>query len=208
MSVFMKKKIKISWGISVVLPLVMALAIVFVFFYVRFELRQVFGTWPYDESHPAAILALIEDNSGVKFPEKIESLKAGDKINRGAHSDYSFVIRFKTDQEGLAQLRESLSQLDRYHGYDVKPDQKADDYDLRVWRENKLTPEWYREELPEGVVYTAWGEGVNWYSSVSRDQRKDKLHYIHCTCVTLAGSEKVVVYMGGTGDRNLRTNGD
>jgi hypothetical protein len=192
----MTKKIKIVLGISVALPLVLALAIVFVFFYVRFELRQVFGTWPYDESHPAAILALIEDNSGVKFPEKIESLKAGDKINRGDHSSYHFILRFKTDQGGLAQLRESLSQLDSYREREIKPDQRAndDDFDLRISRKNKLTPEWYSEELPEGVVYTAWGEGVNWYKPV---KERSKFHYIFCTCVTLAGS--MVIELCGCG---------
>jgi len=203
----MTKKIKIALGISTAILLALILAAVTFFIFVRF-LRKAFWMEPYDESHPASILVTIEDNSVVRFPENIESLKAADRTDRGIDDTfYIFILRFKTDQKGLAQLRESLSQLYEYTESDVKPDQNADDFDLRTFRSQKLTPEWYSEELPEGVVYTSRGVGVNYYSP-GGEQGKGKFRHINCTCVTLAGSEEVVVYMQGTGYYSLKDYGD
>ncbi|MHC4113658.1 MAG: hypothetical protein ACYSWZ_24685 [Planctomycetota bacterium] len=201
----MTKKTKIVLGISAAILLALVLAAISVFYGGRYFLRKAFWMEPYDESHPASILVTIEDNSVVKFPEKIESLKAADRTSRGIDSaHYNFILRFKTDQNGLAQLRESLSQLDRYIEDDVKPDQRDYDFDLRISRKNKLFPEWYSEELPEGVVYTSHGKGVVYSGKTA----KGKFHYISCTCVTLAGSEEVVVFMEGVGYYSLKDYGD
>jgi len=207
----MTKKIIITWGISVAIPLVLALAVVFVFFYVRFELRQAFWMEPYDESHPASILATVEDNSVVKFPENIESLKAADSTDRGIDAPfYIFILRFRTDQNGLAQLRESLSQLYEYVENDVKADQNPDAVVL-TWRLKGKpgyvrTPEWY-SELPEGVVWTASGVGVDYYGE-GGEGKKGKFHSIRCTWVVLAESEEVVVFMEGEGYYSLKDYGD
>lgn len=46
-------------------------------------LQHAFWAKPYDESHPASILATIEDNSVVRFPKNIEFLKDADKTGAG-----------------------------------------------------------------------------------------------------------------------------
>ena len=207
MSCYITKRIKIPWTLYAIILAVLILAAASFFIFVRY-LRWAFWMEPYDESHPGSILVSIEDNSVVRFPENMESLKAADRTDRGIDDAfYIFILRFKTDRKGLAQLRESLSMLHEYTEYDVKSEQNADDFDLRRFRSKKLTPEWYGEELPEGVVYTSHGVGVD-YSSPDGEQGRGKFHHINCTCVTLAGSEEVVVFMDGTGYYSLKDYGD
>ncbi|MHC4655452.1 MAG: hypothetical protein ACYS91_10615 [Planctomycetota bacterium] len=205
----MTKKIKIALGISAASLVVLILAAISIFFLGRYLLRQAFWMEPYDESHPESILVTIEDNSVVKFPENIESFKAADRTDRGIDSaDYIFILSFKTDREGLAQLRESLSQLYKYKEWKVDLDQNAELLTFRLKdRPAKVrTPEWYRE-LPEGVVWTASGVGVDYYGE-GGEGRKGKFHRISCTWVVLAESEEVEVYMEGDGYYSLKDYGD
>ncbi len=178
-------------------PLVLNLGLIFL-------LPLAFGG-RYDNSHPASILATIEDNSVVRFPENIESLKAADKTDRGIDSFfYVFILSFRTDQDGLAQIQESLSLLYDYREYEVVANQYADEYDQR--RSQKGTPEWYRAKLPEGVIYTAHGKGVIY--TAHGESRIGKFHDISCIWVVLAESEKVIVYMEGVGDYSLKDHGN
>jgi hypothetical protein len=198
----MTKKTKIVLGISAATLLVLILAAVDLFFFE--DLRQWFWMEIHDESHLASCLVNIEDNSVVEFPEKIESLKAAERVYTEREGSYVFVLRFKTDKKGLAQLRESLSQLDEYREYSVEPDDRTDDSDLRILFKNEHTPEWYNEELPEGVFYTSYGKGVDYYL----ESRKGKLIHMTCTWIVLAESEEVLVYMAGDCFYSMKDYGD
>ena len=119
----MTKKTKIVLGISAAILLVLILAAVSLFIFLHL-LSYGFRTEPYVESNPASILVKIEDSSVVRFPENIESLKAADRTSYGIdYPTYDFILRFRTDQDGLAQLRESLSQLYDYSEWTVDLDQ-------------------------------------------------------------------------------------
>ena len=160
-----------------------------------------FRTEIHDESQLASFLANIEDSSVVRFPENIESLKAADRTSYGIdYPTYNFILRFKTDQDGLAQLRKSLSQLYDYSEWKVDSDQIPEGlatYLLGYKHGQRRTPQWYRE-LPEGVVWTADGRGITDRYDVKNG--KGKLHDIRCAWVIPTGSEEVIVYMEGEGD--------
>jgi hypothetical protein len=198
----MTKKTKIVLGISAASLVVLVLAAVDLFFFE--DLRQLFWMEIHDESRLASFLANIEDNSVVEFPEKIESLKAAERDYSPRGGSYHFVLRFKTDKKGLAQLRESLSQLHEPLESDAQPDRNSEYYaDPRVGYKEKGIPEWYSEEMPEGVHYEFYGTTDHYLES-----RKGKLQFISCACVTLADSEEVIVYMEGFGFYSMKDYGD
>jgi hypothetical protein len=195
----MKKKTKIVLGISVLFPLVLALVAVYFFFFGHDILRRWFWMEIHDETRLVSFLANIEDNTVVKFPEKIESLKAAERVHTNHVGSYHFVLRFKTDNKGLAQLQESLSQLRKNLVSDAQTDPNSGVYVYpRIVHSKKGIPEWYSEEIPEGVHYESIGAGGRVdYSGKNRNIAIAKIYVIDCKCVTLAGSEEVVVYMEG-----------
>jgi len=198
----MTKKTKIVLVISAVILLALILAAVDIFFFE--DLRQWFWMEVHDESRLASFLVNIEDNSVVEFPENIESLKAAERVYTDRGGSYVFVLRFKTDKKGLAQLRESLSQLHQPMESDAQPDRNSEYYaDPRMYYKKKGIPEWYSEEMPEGVHYQFYGV-TDYYL----ESRKGKLTHINCASVTLADSEEVVVYMQGNGFYSMKDYGD
>ena len=195
----MTKKTKIVLGISAASLVVLVLAAVYFFFFGHDLLRQWFWMEIHDESRLASFLANIEDNTVVKFPEKIESLKAAERIHTNRGGSYHFALRFKTDKNGLAQLKESLSQLYKNLVSDAQTDPNSEVYVYpRIVHSKKGIPEWYSEEMLEGVLYESLGSGsrVEYYGK-NRNIAIAKIYVIDCKCVTLAGSEEVVVYMEG-----------
>lgn len=145
---------------------------------------------PYDESHPESVISIIEENGDIKFPAKMESLKAANGITPGVHPQYiRFIVRFITDQEGLAQLRDSL----RKQGfYPETPDYNSNDYDPVYLSTYKDTPKWFKIDIAKGVIYDSFGNTKN---------NAIKLHTI---CVPSEDPDKIVVYMEGFGDLSLR----
>lgn len=172
------------------------------FTFVLVLLILVPGPWakPYDESHPASVLAAIEGNSVIRFPDKMESVKAADRVDRGVDSAfYVFIIRFTTDKNGLAQFRQSLSFLYKYSERKFDSPQYLDTQAVyrSLNRPGQIpTPQWYRES-PEGNIWTASGQ---WAVNIHNE--------IRCAWVVLAGSEEVVVFMEGEGDYSLKDYGD
>ena len=200
----MTKKTKIVLGISAASLVVLVLAAVYFFFFGHDLLRQWFWMEIHDESRLASFLVNIEDNSVVEFPENIESLKAAERLYTQRESTYDFVLRFKTDKKGLAQLRESFSQLHTPSESDAQPDRSSEYYtDSRFYYEIKGIPEWYSEEMPEGVHCEFHGT-TDYYL----ESRKGKLEHIYCTSVTLTGSEEVIVYMAGNGFYSMKDYGN
>jgi len=144
---------------------------------------------PYDESHPALVIATIETNCNFKFPEKIESLKAADRIAGGVPpKPYVVIVSFTTDQNGFAQLRDSLSlQPLRSENYNTN--------EPRAFSLSKGTPQWYKTKMPKGKIY----EG-------SRYGKNNMM--LSTFCVELPESEKIAVYMEGWGDSRLKQGQD
>jgi len=201
MSGFMTKKIKIVLGISVVLPLALALSAVYFFFFGHDLLRRWFWMEIHDESRLASFLANIEDKTVVRFPKKIESLKAAERVHTDRADSYHFVLRFKTGKNGLDQLRESLSQMDYYVSSDAQTDPNSEvDIYPRIVHSKKGIPEWFSEEMAEGVHYESIGSGsrVDYFEyGKNINIAIAKIYTIECKCITLTGSDEVVVYMEG-----------
>jgi len=143
---------------------------------------------PYDESHPQLVLAIIEKNCEFRFPEKIESLKAADRLAGGLDNPYLFIISFTTDRKGFAQLKDSLEL--QFHK-DITLEVDNDEDDRRIFSSSKGTPQWYKTKIPKGKIW----EGF----LVSRNN----MMRLNTVCVELSESEKVAVYMGGFGDSRL-----
>jgi hypothetical protein len=62
---------------------------------------------PYQESDPASVIALIQDNSNINFPENMQSLKAADRIAGPPDPPYvCLLVSFTTDQEDFTQFCE------------------------------------------------------------------------------------------------------
>jgi len=150
---------------------------------------------PFDESDPASVVATIGKNCGFEFPEKMESLKAADRLAGGIDNPYFFVVSFMTDQSGFAQLRDSLSQLGNWKEITDELSQKdydTDDYDPRDWSCIEDAPQWYKMKIAKGRTY----EGF----LVSKNNRMRLFTF----CVDLAEPNRIAVYMEGWGDPDLK----
>lgn len=148
----------------------------------------------YDDSNPEAIIAKVEKVCDFDFPEKIESLKAAEKLVAGIDPGYAFIARFTTDQNSFAELRNSLSKA-KYEGYyseeinDELPieDGKSYTYGSRKsyfecwWQKN--APEWFDTGISKGKVYEL-------YPSY-------KMMHLYFICVELPDSNDVVVNVEG-----------
>jgi hypothetical protein len=137
-------------------------------------------------------VAKIENTFGFKFPEKMESLKAADRISGGLFPrPYQFVVRFVTDKNAFVQLRDSLSEIDdgpeatsHYTGLS----------DPRWFSRSPEVPKWYGTEIKGSVIYESHiltSEGM-WLQ-------------LHTVCAESKQSGRVEVYMEGMGDPNLKT---
>jgi hypothetical protein len=144
---------------------------------------------PYDESYPQSVIATIETNCNFKFPEKMESLKAADRIAGGVPPQpYVVIVSFTTDQDGFAQLQHSLSlQPLRSENYNTN--------EPRAFSLSKGTPQWYKTKMPKGKIYEGSLYGKN-------------NMMLSTFCVELPESEKVAVYMEGWGDSRLKQGQD
>ncbi|MFA5252089.1 MAG: DUF4190 domain-containing protein [Phycisphaerae bacterium] len=165
--------------ISVILFLLLAF-VVCIFCYV------LFYETPYDDSDPKAIIAKIENNCGFKFPAKIESLKAADKITGGIDRPYVFIVNFTTDKIGFAELKGSFSQLGcQLEEITLKEGDNIRD-ESGSWSRN--APQWCSEKIPKGKTYESFL------------LCKNDIGLLDTIFVEVANSEEVVVYMYGWGD--------
>lgn len=150
---------------------------------------------PYDESNPSSIRAYIEENCELTFPEKVNSLKAADRIPGGIGPAYvSFIVKFTTDHGGFVHLRNCFSRLGDWWETDVKLDSKEHGRgDPRVQVSIKGTPEWYAEPIPKGTVYSGF--------VMCPSKKRLRLTIL---CVKPQDSEEYIVYMEGDGDADLK----
>ena len=89
---------------------------------------------PYDQSQPASVKANLENNFGFKFPENMQAFKGAHGLGPGVHpKPYVCIVRFATDPNGLAQLRDSLSKAE---GYSERLHRTV--YKASVWRDGPL----------------------------------------------------------------------
>ena len=144
---------------------------------------------PYDESHPQLVIATIEKNCDFRFPEKMESLKAADRLAGGPDNPYLFVIRFKTNMEGFAQLKDVL-ELQPHK--DTTSEVVNGKDDPRIFSISKETPLWYSARIPKGKTWEGFLVSSN------------NMMRLSTVCVELSESGKVDVYMRGFGDSSLR----
>ena len=147
---------------------------------------------PYDESHPEVVISIIEDNSNIEFPAKMESLKAAERIAPGVGPGYvCLIVTFETDQEDYAQLRDSLSKQDSYleiHDYNsIK-------YSPVRFSTEKDIPQWFKIDIAKDIIYHSFGKTRN--NAIT----------LYTTCVRSEDPDKIVVYMEGLGRPRLRKN--
>lgn len=146
---------------------------------------------PYQESDPASIIALIEDNSNINFPEKMQSLKAADRIAGPPDPPYvCLLVSFTTDQKGFTRLRDSLSKLDSYT--EITDDYNADEYNHVYFSSYKDIPQWFKIDIAKDIIYHSFGK------------TKNNAITLYTTCVRSEDPDKIVVYMEGLGRPRLR----
>ena len=143
---------------------------------------------PYDESHPQLVLATIEKNCDFCFPEKMESLKAADRLAGGPDNPYLFIIRFTTSREGFAQLKDEL-ELQPHR--DTTSEVVNGKDDPRIFSLSKDTPQWYITKIPKGKIWEGFLVSQN------------NMMRLSTVCVELSEYGKVDVYMGGWGSSRL-----
>lgn len=145
---------------------------------------------PYQESDPASVIALIQDNSNINFPENMQSLKAADRIAGPPDPPYvCLLVSFTTDQEDFTQFCDSLSKQDSYleiHDYNsIK-------YSSVRFSTEKDIPQWFKINIAKDIIYHSFG--------ITRNNAIT----LYTTCVRSEDPDKIVVYMEGIGDPSLR----
>lgn len=143
---------------------------------------------PFDESHPASVIATIQTGCGFKFPERMESLKAAGKV---VGNSYVFIATFMTHQKGLDQLRNSLNLRFYRNTATGQPTDPTERYLPRHLSGVRL-PQWYKGEVPRGRT---------WKGLFAHQNNSLTLITV---CVELPKSEKVAVYLEGWCDPSLR----
>lgn len=150
----------------------------------------VFIGKPFDESHPSLVVSVIEKTCEFNFPDKVENLEAADKIAPGVDPGYVIlIVRFTTDQNGLAHLQNSLRQLDSY--IDETAFYKTDDYPLVKFQWPGGFPKWYNIDVTKGIIYSSYGTSKN--NEIS----------LYTTCVKSDQPEKIDVFMEGICEPSL-----
>ena len=162
------------------IPIILFISVAY-FFYMAVIYEK-----PYDDSNSKAIMAKVEKVCDFEFPEKIESLKAAEKIASGIDRAYTFIVRFTTDQNSFAEFRNSLSKTKNYFEKItdelLTEDGKSYRYGSRgsMWQKN--APEWFNAEIPKGKVYELYPI--------------DKM-FLYFICVELPDSNDVIVNIEG-----------
>ena len=179
--------------------IIISFIIIVIFTCVAFVFISYLHEKPYNDSNPEAILNKVESYCDFEVPQKIENLRAAEKITGGIDHEYTFVARFKTDRKSFEELRNSLSKTKFYSEEKTEElsSENSNSYDtfgslasnsIGTWQKN--APEWYDAEIPKGKVYELWPWG------------KMVLCFI---CVELPDSNDVVVHIEGWGgDRALK----
>ena len=140
-----KKKSKIKIWIAIILCIVLIPAIWYVGMFC-YAFVVISHEDPYNELNTALIINRIEKNCVFKFPEKMESLKAGDTLAAGIDRPYVCVLRFVTNQNGFGKLK----QLD---GWEEITGEIANG----KWKDTryitKRAPQWYKTPIEKGRTY-------------------------------------------------------
>jgi UDP:flavonoid glycosyltransferase YjiC (YdhE family) len=145
---------------------------------------------PYDESHQEVVISIIKENSDIVFPDKMESLKAADRIAPGVGPGYvCLIVRFETDKDGFTQLRDSLSKQDSYI---ETLDYNSNEYIPFHFSTERDIPQWFKIDIAKDIIYYSFGI------------TKNNAITLHTTCVRSEDPDKIVVYMEGLGDPSLR----
>lgn len=167
------------------IPIILFISVAY-FFYMAVIYEK-----PYDDSNSKAIMAKVEKVCDFEFPEKIESLKAAEKIASGIDRAYTFIVRFTTDQNSFTEFRNSLSKTKNYFeeitdelltedGKSYTYGSRANDTWGSMWQKN--APEWFNAEIPKGKVYELCPI--------------DKM-FLYFICVELPDSNDVIVNIEG-----------
>ena len=145
---------------------------------------------PYQESDPTSVIALIQDNSDINFPENMQSKKAVEKIATPPDPPYlCMLVSFETDQEGLTKLRYSLSKQDSYMEIN---DYNSIKYSPVHFSAEKDIPQWFKIDIAKVIIYHSIGK------------TKNNAITLYTTCVRSEDSDKIFVYMEGLGRPSLR----
>jgi len=174
---FQKNTSKIRIWIVIALGIVV-IPMIWYAFLIVYNISTIFHEEPYDESHPASIIKQIENDCNFTFPEKMESLRAGDTIAAGIDHPHVFVLRFVTDQNGFVKLKQRGD-------WEEVTEETANNKGVDARMLTKRVPLWYKTPLEKGKIYE------NYLFCEC-----NKLH-LHILCVELTSSKSVVVYTDG-----------
>jgi hypothetical protein len=140
---------------------------------------HIFRRPMFKECDPSSVIALIEKRLEIKFPEKMESVRAAEKELTWLEHTYIFIVNFTTDQDSFEELRRSLPKKDRW--YNIR------EYDPRSNYSFRNIPQWHKRPIREGECY-----GGSIYS-------KSKAIQIEAFCTDTSDARNVVVYIEGIG---------
>lgn len=146
---------------------------------------------PYQESDPASLIALIQENSNINFPENMQSLQAAEKTASPPDPPYlCLLVSFETDQEGFTQFRDSLSKQDSYQ---ETQDYNSIKYGYARFSTEKEIPQWFKMDTTQEIIYHSFGitknNAITLYTTVCSEK-----------------PDKLIVYMEGLGRPRLRNN--
>jgi hypothetical protein len=154
-----------------------------------------FAGEPYDESNPMLVVNTVKKHGEYKFPEKMLSLKAAERLAGGPDNDYTFLISFKTDYNGFVSLQNFLSNTGDWEDITdelSKKDGNSSAYDPRPYASYKNSPDWYKAKIPQGKTF---------FSFIG-----DKELVLTTVCVLLEDSNDVAVYIEGLGKSKIKKN--
>jgi hypothetical protein len=182
---YLTGKLKAVTGISLsVIPIIL---ITYLFY-------DAFAGESYDDSNPMLVVNTIKKYCDYKFPQKILSLKAADRLAGGPDNNYTCVVSFITDHNGLTTLQDCLSKGDAWE--DITDDLSVKDYysseyDPRPFASHKDSPVWYKTKIPQGRTHLSLFNGEIVLTTV---------------CVELKDSNDVAVYIEGWGSPRIMHN--
>jgi len=172
-----------------ILGIIVSFIPIALFGFLAYGFYEIIHEKPYDDSNPEAIMAKVERVCDFDFPDKMESLKAAEKLVGGIDPGYTFIARFTTDQNSFAELRNSLPQTEIY-SEEINADKFVDEngnnctYGSRTitrlgnfWRKN--VPQWFDTEIPKGKIYELHPD-------------YNKIMHFYFICVELPDSNVVV----------------
>jgi hypothetical protein len=162
---------------------------------IAYMFLTAFAGEPYDESNPMLVVNTIKKHCEYKFPEKMSSLKAAERLAGGPDNDYTFVISFTTDYNGFISLQNFLSKTDDWEDITddlSKKDYNSSEYDPRPFASYKNSPDWYKAKIPQGRTFFSFlGEKELTLTTI---------------CVQSEDSNDVAIYIEGWGDSKIKKN--